>query len=157
MGDGTNNANDEAVRSDLARLAESLLRYYHVTEPPVPIERMLKEPPAGLSTIDPDQVSYIMEHGLYRYEPRLAMARLLYREIAHSAAAMETLGVKVSPSISYADTRLFARYLLMPADWITMLYQQGLSVEQIGTYMQVPTDAVITRLAELELPIPAKP
>jgi len=157
MGDRTDSTNDEATRSNLARLAEALLRYYNVTEPPVPIERMLKEPPAGLTAIDSDQVSYIMEHGLYRYEPRLAMARLLYREIANSEAAMEALGVKVSSSIPYADMRLFARYLLMPADWITTLCQQGLSVEQISAYLQVPPDAVITRLAELELPIPAKP
>ena len=118
---------------------------------------MLKEPPAGLTAIDSNQVSYVMEHGLYRYAPRLAMARLLYREIANSATAMEVLGVKVSPSIFYADMRLFARYLLMPADWITTVYQQGLSVEQISAYLQAPPDAVITRLAELELHIPAQP
>lgn len=153
----TSTASAEAVRLNLSRLAEALLRYYSVTEPPVPIERMLKEPPAGLAAIDSNQVSYIMEHGLYRYEPRLAMARLLYREIANSATAMKALGVNVPSSISYADVRFFARCLLMPSGWITTLSQQGLSIEQISIYLQVPPDAVITRLAELELPTPAKP
>lgn len=63
----------------LIRLAEVLLQYYGVTELPVPIERMLQEPPRGLDRIDPSQISTIVEHGLYSYEPRLAMARLLIR------------------------------------------------------------------------------
>jgi hypothetical protein len=149
------NTQTEAVRPDLARLAEALLRYYDVTHPPVPVERMLREPPVGLSGVDLDQLSLVMEHGLYHYAPRLAMARLLCREIAHSAPAMKALETSVSPSISYADMKFFARCLLMPPGWVKTLSQQGLSVEQISTYLQVPTDTVITRLAELELPVPS--
>jgi hypothetical protein len=149
------NPEAEAIRPDLARLAEALLRYYSVTQPPVPVERMLQEPPVGLSGVDLDKLSLVMEHGLYHYAPRMAMARLLCREITHSAPAMQALQVSVPPSISYADVKFFARCLLMPPDWVKALSQQGLSVEQISSYLQVPTDAVITRLAELELPIPA--
>lgn len=156
MNEGTNSIDTEATRPDLIQLAEALLRYYDVVHPPVPVERMLQEPPPGLAKIDPGQISYIMEHGLYHHEPRLAMARLLYREIAGSAMAMKTLGVNALLPTSYADVKFFARCLLMPANWVRSLSGQRLSIEQIGEYLQVPPDAVITRMAELELPIPGQ-
>ena len=145
----------EAIRSDMACLAEALLRYYNVARPPVPVEQMLQEPPAGLAGIDSSKISSTMEHGMYYHAPRLAMARLLCREIVRSEAAMEMLGIDVSP-LSHTDVKFFARCLLMPPHWVRRLVEQGLSVEQIGVYLQVPSYAVVTRLAELGLPIPDK-
>ncbi len=139
------------TRSALIRLAESLLRYYDVAAPPVPVEQMLKEPPAGLTVIDLTLISSVMEHGLFSHEPRMAMARLLCREIAQSAAAKEILGVDVSPSISYAEMKFFARRLLMPAPWLHELVEQGLSIDQLSEHLQVPAYAVVTRLAEIGL------
>jgi hypothetical protein len=143
----------DATRLALIQLAEALLRQYSVTGPPVPIERMLEEPPAGLAGTSSDQVSFIMEHGLYRYEPRLAMARLLCREIARNGAVRESFGVDVS-SFSYTDLKFFARCLLMPSNWVRAMAEQKLSVEQISDRLQAPSYAVVTRLAELGLPVP---
>jgi len=144
----------EATRSALARLAEALLQYYNVTGPPVPIERMLQKPPAGLAGVDPSQISTIIEHGLYRYEPRLAMARLLYREIARIVTDGKALDVDIPSSVSYADVKFFARCLLMPSLWMRGLVKLGLSVEQMSVRLQVPAYALVTRMAELGLPIP---
>ncbi len=144
----------ESPRATVIRLAKALLQHYDVAEPPVPVEQMLQEPPAGLDGVDPSQISTIVEHGLYSYEPRLAMARLLYRVIARSMTAKETLGVDVSLSVSYADVKSFARYLLMPALWIRRLAELDLSVDEMSAYLQVPSYAVVTRLAELGLPVP---
>jgi hypothetical protein len=149
------NAGNVDVRTDLTTLAEILLRHYNVTQPPVPIERMLNEPPPGLGKLDPDRISLVMEHGLYNYAPRLAMARLLCREIARSSAAQALLGVDVS-SLTYDDIKFFARCLLMPQQWMQSLSEQRLSVEHISHYLQAPSDAVVTRLGELGLPIPEK-
>ncbi len=149
----TNDQKTDTPRLDLARLAEALLRYYDVHAPPVPIERMLQKPPTGIS-IDFNQISFIMEHGLYRYEPRMAMARLLYREIAHSLTAQEALGVRAPQFVSPAEVKFFARCLLMPPGWLKVLAEQGLSLEQISGQLQVPSDAVIIRLTELGLPVP---
>ena len=142
------NEEHTATHAALATLAEKLREHYGVVEPPVPIERMLEEPPPGLGKLDLDQISSVMEHGLYSHAPRLAMARLLCREIARSKAARAHLGVDV-PIKSYAEIKFFARCLLMPSLWIQQLSEQGLSVEQISTYLQAPSYAVVTRLAEL--------
>jgi hypothetical protein len=142
-------------RPALASLAQRLREHYGVTEPPVPIERMLQEPPPGLGKLDLDQISSVMEHGLFNHAPRLAMARLLCREIARSEAARASLGIEVTIK-TYAEIKYFARCLLIPPDWIQQLSEQGLSVEQISTYLQAPSYAVVTRLAELGLPIPEK-
>ena len=141
------------VRADLARLAEVLLEYYGVTQPPVPVERMLKQPPAGIG-VDTAQISLVMEHGLYSHAPRLAMARPLCREISRSKGVASTLGADVRQPVSYSDVQFFARCLLMPPHWVQNMVSQGLSVEQISLQLQVPSYAVVTRLAELGLPVP---
>lgn len=144
---------DQATRASLTRMADALLEYYRVSEPPVPVEQMLDEPPQGVGPIDPSKVSVILEHGLYSYEPRLAMARLLCREIVRKEWLKDSSGMD-RQSLSYAHLKYFARCLLMPADWIRALREQGLSVAQMSEYLQVPSHAVVTRLAELSLSVP---
>ena len=143
----------EAIRQNLVYLANALLQYYNVTRPPTPIEQIVKEPPVGLSRLDLDKISDVMEHGLYNYAPRLAMARLLCREITRSNVTKEKFGVDVS-SATYSDIKFFARCLLMPSRWMYRLSRQGLAVEQISARLHAPSYAVVTRLVELGLPIP---
>jgi hypothetical protein len=143
----------EAIRPNLVYLANALLQYYNATRPPAPIERMVKEPPVGLSQLDLDKISDVMEHGLYNYAPRLAMAHFLCREIAHSQITKKRFGVDVSVA-THADIKFFARCLLMPSRWVYRLARQGLSIEQISAHLQTPSYAVVTRLVELGLPLP---
>ncbi|MBN1810704.1 MAG: hypothetical protein JXA14_02595 [Anaerolineae bacterium] len=143
----------EAIRPNLVYLANALLQYYNVTHPPTPIERMVEEPPVGLSKLDLDKISDVMEHGLYNYAPRLAMAHLLCREIAHSKISKKRFDVDVSAA-THADVKFFARCLMMPSRWVYRLARQRLSVEQISTQLQTPSYAVVTRLVELGLPLP---
>lgn len=42
----------------------------------------------------------------------------------------------------------------MPALLVRKLVEQGLSVDQMSAHLEVPSHAVVTRLAELGLPIP---
>jgi hypothetical protein len=149
---GTENG-AEAIRPNLVYLANALLQYYNVTRPPTPIERMVERPPVGLKKPDLDKISDVMEHGLYNYAPRLAMARLLCREITHSAITKKRFGVDVSAA-TYSDIKFFARCLLMPSRWVYRLVRQGLSIEQISIHLQTPSYAVVTRLVELDLPVP---
>jgi hypothetical protein len=148
----TENKN-KAIRPNLVYLANALLQYYNVTEPPTPIERMVEEPPVGLSKLDLDKISDVMEHGLYNYAPRLAMAHFLCREIAHSQTTKKRFGVDASAA-THSDVKFFARCLMMPSRWVYRLDRQGLSVEQISTELQTPPYAVVTRLVELGLPLP---
>lgn len=150
---GATDGGIEAVRANLTRLAEALLQYYEVARPPVPVERMLREPPTGMDGVDPDQISSIVEHGLYSYDPRLAMARLLYREMVRAGVTKSAFDIDL-PSVSYDEMKFFARCLLMPAQWMRWLAGRGLSVEQMSHYLQAPPYAVVARLAELGLVVP---
>ena len=141
------------VRTVLIGLSEALLKHYEVRQPPVPVERMLEDPIVGMVEIDPGQISFVMEHGLYSYAPRLAMARLLFREIAESGIAGKAFEIEL-PGVTTADVKFFSRCLLMPAPWMHRLAQQALTVHQISVYLQVPSFAVVTRLAELGLSVP---
>jgi hypothetical protein len=144
----------KAIRPNLIYLANALLQYYNVTNPPTPIERMVEEPPVGLSKLDVDKISDVMEHGLYNYAPRLAMAHLLCREIARSKITKKRFGVDVS-AVTHADVKFFARCLMMPSRWVYRLTRQELSIEQISIHLQTPSYAIVTRLVELGLPLPA--
>lgn len=141
------------MRDRLHRLTESLLAYYGVTAPPVPVDLMLREPAGSLWQVETDQISSIIGHGLYRYAPRLAGARLLYRVISDSASARQA-GFDAPWPASRREIKYFARCLLMPADWIHALSEPERAPEAISERFQVtPFDAVV-RLAELGLPVP---
>jgi hypothetical protein len=144
----------EVIRPNLVYLANALLQSYGVTSPPAPIERMVNAPPVGLSELDLDKVSDVMEHGLYSYAPRLAMAHFLCREITRSQITKKRFGVDVSAA-THSDVKFFARCLLMPSRWIYRLTRQKLSIEQISAHLQTPSYAVVTRLIELGLPFPS--
>jgi hypothetical protein len=92
---------------------------------------------------------------MYNYAPRLAMARLLCREVTRNEITKERFGVDVSPA-TYADIKFFARCLLMPSRWVYELSRKGLPIEQISTHLQVPSYALVTRLVELGLLLPSE-
>lgn len=145
----------EAIRPNLTYLANALLQYYNVTRPPTPIEQIVAKPPPGLGKLDLDKVSNVTEHGMYNYAPRLAMARLLCREITRNETVKKRFGVDVS-NATYADVKFFARCLLMPSRWVYELSRKGLSIEQISAHLQVPPYALVTRLVELGLILPSE-
>lgn len=141
------------TRERLQRLAALLLAHYGVASPPVPIDQMLREPPDRLWHVEADRVSAIIGHGLYRYAPRAAEARLLYRVISDSAPARRA-GFDAPWPASRREIKYFTRCLLMPEDWIRALPEAQRAPEAISEQFQVtPFDAVI-RLAELGLPVP---
>jgi hypothetical protein len=142
------------TRARIGRLVNALLERYHITEPPVPIERMLKQPLAGLWEPHPSQISFILGHGIYRYAPRLAEARLLYRMLSDSPSAREG-GLDTPWPVSRRAIKYFARCLLMPEDWLRALPQPDRTPDAVSEIFQVTTYDAIIRLAELGLPVPA--
>ena len=141
------------TRARIHRLAQQLLDHYRVTMPPVPIDDLLRQPILSLWDSNPEKVSSIIGHGLYRYAPRLAEARLLYRYISDSAEA-RAAGFDAPWPAARREVKYFARCLLMPEDWIRALPEADRTPDAISEKFQVtPFDALI-RLAELGLPIP---
>jgi hypothetical protein len=142
------------TRARINRLVNALLERYQITEPPVPIERMLKQPFDGLWEAHPSQISFILGHGIYRYAPRLAEARLLYRMLSDSSSAREA-GMDTPWPVSRRAIKYFARCLLMPEDWIRALHQPDRTPDAISEIFQVTSYDAIIRLSELGLPVPA--
>ena len=142
------------TRARINRLVNALLERYQVTEPPVPIERMLKHPVDGLWEAHPSQISFILGHGIYRYAPRLAEARLLYRMLSDSPTAREG-GLDTPWPVSRRAIKYFARCLLMPEEWMRALPQPDRTPDAVSEIFQVTTYDAIIRLAELGLPVPA--
>jgi hypothetical protein len=141
------------TRARIHRLAQRLLERYGVTTPPVPIDEMLRRPVLDLWDTNPEKVSSIIGHGLYRYAPRLAAARLLYRYISDSAQA-RAAGFDAPLPAARREVKYFARCLLMPEAWIRALPEADRTPDTISEKFQVtPFDALI-RLAELGLPVP---
>jgi hypothetical protein len=142
------------TRARINRLVNALLERYQVSEPPVPIEQMLKYPLDGLWEPHPSQISFILGHGLYRYAPRLAEARLLYRMLSDSPTARDG-GLDAPWPVSRRAIKYFARSLLMPEDWIRALPQPDRTPDAVSEIFQVTSYDAIIRLAELGLPVPA--
>ena len=142
------------TRARINRLAATLLERYQITAPPVPIERMLRQPLGDLWEAHPSQISFILGHGIYRYAPRLAEARLLYRMLSDSAEAREA-GLDAPWPVPRRAIKYFARCLLMPEGWIRALPQPDRTPDVASEIFQVTSYDVIIRLAELGLPVPS--
>ena len=141
------------TRARIHLLAQRLLDHYRVSTPPVPIDDILRHPVLNLWDTNPEKVSSIIGHGLYRYAPRLAAARLLYRHISDSTVA-RAAGFDAPWPAARREVKYFARCLLMPEDWIRALPEADRTPDAISEKFQVtPFDALI-RLAELGLPVP---
>jgi len=143
----------EETRQQIEQLVQSLLDRYHVDQPPVPVERMVTEPSLDLWDVDSSELSFTIGHGLYRYAPRMAQARLLYRAICDSESARKH-GLTVPWPASRHEIKYFARCLLMPEDWVCELPEAERIPDQMSERFQVPTFDAVTRLAELGLAIP---
>src|SRR5512136_1888234 len=133
------------TRARINRLANALLERYQITAPPVPIERMMRQPLDGLWESHPSQISFILGHGIYRYAPRLAEARLLYRMLSDSAVTREA-GLDTPWPVSRREIKYFARCLLMPEDWIRNLPETDRTPDVASEIFQVTSYDVIIRL-----------
>ncbi|MBI5564206.1 MAG: ImmA/IrrE family metallo-endopeptidase [Chloroflexi bacterium] len=141
------------TRARIHQLTQRLLDHYRVTLPPVPIDEMLRQPVSNLWDTNPEKVSSIIGHGLYRYAPRLAAARLLYRYISDSAGA-RAAGFDAPWPAARREVKYFARCLLMPEDWIRALPEADRTPDVISEKFQVTSFDALIRLAELGLPVP---
>ena len=140
-------------RARIHQLIRRLLDDYHVTAPPVPIDEMLRRPVSDLWENNREKVSSIVGHGLYRYAPRLAEARLLYRCISDSTPA-RAAGFDAPWPATRREVKYFARCLLMPEDWIRALPEADRTPDAISEKFQVTSFDALIRLAELGLPVP---
>lgn len=126
--------------------ADTILSHYDFNKPPVPVERILREPPEDLlESVDLADLSLVFGMGEHRYEYRMAVARLLYREICRQQAAA---GVKLPYSTE--ASRYFAAALLIPRDWIqrATLWPWN-NLRKLSDTYQVPDYAMAARLAQL--------
>lgn len=129
-------------------LIRSILQDYEVHEPPVPVERILSNPPAGLERVDVSDLSLVFGIGDHRHEYRLALGRLLYRELCRTGRT----GDGLPPTTDAART--FAMMLLLPTPWLSLaVHHPRVTLRRISEFFKAPEYAVATRLAHLGLSV----
>ncbi len=127
-------------------LARQILNTYKLNEPPVPIETILQHPPRELlPAIDITDLSLVFGMGEHRYEYRVAIARLLYRELCRQKN-------EDGGTLPYTNeaAQYFAAVLLTPTEWVLKYTRRPLvNLQQISEAFQVPEYLMASRLAQL--------
>lgn len=129
----------------IEELTVKLVEHYDFKRPPIPVEKVLSNPPEGLNSVDISDLSLVFGIGEHRYEYRMAMARLLYREICRASADWEQ-----DYPYSNDAAKYFAASLLVPMQWVLKAARRPLvTLQQISEDFQVPEYAVASRLVQL--------
>ena len=129
----------------IEELAVKLAEHYDFKRPPFQIEKVLSNPTEGLSSVDISDMSLVFGIGEHRHEYRMAMARLLYREICRASADWEQ-----NYPYSNDAAKYFANSLLVPAQWLLKAARRPLvTLQQISEDFQVPDYAVASRLVQM--------
>ncbi len=129
----------------IEELAMKLVEHYHFKRPPIQIEIVLSNPPEGLSSVDISDMSLVFGIGEHRYEYRMAMARLLYREICRASADWDQ-----NYPYSNDASKYFAASLLVPAPWLLKAARRPLvTLQQLSEDFQVPDYALASRLVQM--------
>ena len=135
-----------ADQQRLEALADKILAHYNTKRPPVPVEAILQHPPEGmLDAVDITDLSLVFGMGEHRYEYRMALARLLYRELCRH---QNLLGE--NPRSYNEESRYFAAVLLIPRKWILRAARWPLvTLQQLSEDFRVPEYVMSTRLSHL--------
>lgn len=129
----------------IEELTIKLINHYQFELPPVLVEKVLSAPPEGLISVDISDLSLAFGIGEHRYEYRMAMARLLYREICRASADWE-----IDYPYNNDAARYFAASLLIPAAWVTKAVRRPfITLQQLSEDFQVPEYAMSSRLVLL--------
>lgn len=132
----------------LEEITREIFEIFEIYAPPIPIETMLGQPPAGLwEEVDIAQLSGSFLSVKERYSPRMSLARLLARHIAQSEwGAQRNLHTMIN---SEDAVHTFARMLLIPADMIDGLTSNTRNPRVISQQFEAPEEEVRQRLLEL--------
>ncbi len=133
----------------LERIASELIKTYGITEPPVPVESMLKNPKGDMwDEVDVNQLSGSFLVIKDRFSPRMSMARLLVRHIAISEWGRER-GLQTIFIQDEALIKTFGRMIVMPKELLSSLSNSARTAPMISLRFEVPEEDARLRLLEL--------
>ena len=132
-------------QKNIENLASKLIEHYEFKRPPIPVDKILYQPPEGLSSVDISDLSLVFGIGEHRYEYRMALARLLYREICRASEDWEQHYPYTNDAARY-----FAASLLAPAQWVIKATRKPfITLESMSEEFQIPEYAMASRLVVL--------
>lgn len=132
----------------LEAIAAELIELFGFVTPPVPIEDMLQHPINGMwDEVDIAQLSSGFLSLEDRYTPRMALARLLVRQVAHSAWGQERDVLSLLKQDE--NVHAFARMLVMPAVMVRALSEDARNPATMRLHFEVPESDVRSRLEDL--------
>ncbi len=131
-------------------IAEHLCEVFDIHSPPVPIERMLQEPPPGLwSEVDIRNLSgtFLTYKAGEPFSPRMSIARLLIRHMCMSDwGARNGLGGDCEDK---AKIHALSLVMVMPRFMIDDLPASARNPKAIGMHFEVPEEDARARLLTL--------
>lgn len=135
----------------LETYADELMEIFGVSEPPIPLEPILQDPPGGLwKQVDITQLSGTFLAMTSPYSPRMSVARLLARHVANSGWGKERdLGEMFTGSKELLHA--FARMLIMPRSMVKAATDGELNPSTLSLIFEAPEDDAGIRLEELGL------
>jgi len=134
--------------ANMEAAVEALLTIFDIDSPPVPIESMLQNPRGNMwRDVDVTQLSGSFLKMDDIYSPRMSMARLLARHIAHSEWGQQHgLG---DVSGDEESLRTFARILAMPRSMIENVSGPSRTAPTMRLHFEVPEEDARLRLIDL--------
>lgn len=134
--------------TNMEAAVEKLLTIFDIDSPPVPIESMLQNPRGNMwRDVDVTQLSGSFLKMDDIYSPRMSMARLLARHIAHSEWGQQHgLG---DVSDDEESLRTFARMLAMPRSMIENVSGPSRTALTMRLHFEVPEEDARLRLIDL--------
>ncbi|MDZ4768955.1 MAG: 16S rRNA (guanine(966)-N(2))-methyltransferase RsmD [Chloroflexota bacterium] len=140
--------NDTSVK--LEKIVSELMILYAITAPPIPLERMLQAPAAGMwGDIDPSNISLSFFKVDVPFSPRMSLARFLARTIATSPWGIAR-GLNTFDAIDSDEVfQRFARTIMMPASMIQELQPDARKPALMSAHFEVPEDDAALRLFDV--------
>jgi hypothetical protein len=132
----------------LEAAVRELNHLYGVTDPPIPIERMLQHPRADMwNDVDMNDFSATFLNVSTQFAPRMSLARFLARHIARSPWGLKR-GLE---ALDGAEDLIhyFARMLVMPVDMVMEINAASRTPQLISLHFEVPEEDAKTRLKEI--------
>jgi hypothetical protein len=132
----------------LEAVVRELIEIYGVTDPPIPIERMLQHPRADMwIDVDMNDFSSTFLNVSTQFAPRMSLARFLARHIAKSPWGHKRglTGLDEDDETIH----IFARIIAMPVDMVMEINAASRTPQLISLHFEVPEEDAKTRLKEI--------
>lgn len=134
--------------SHLEPIAEDLIRMFDITELPIPVEMMLRNPKDGMwESVNISKLTGSYINLKSEFSPRMSIARLLAKHVVASAWGAD----RNLPALVRSEEELaaFARMIIIPRNMVLALHASARTPVAMEMQFEVPAEDAELRLRDL--------